>query len=171
MRHPLACAALVLAAATATAPAAAQESEASAVFLDSEGAEIGEAVLLQAEAGVLIELAVSGLPAASWAAFHIHEHGECDPEEEHETAGGHFGPGDSAHGFFGTQGPHAGDMPNQYVSEQGTLRAQVFNTFVSLDRDPNAIRGRALMIHADPDDYTSQPSGAAGRRLACAVIQ
>jgi len=62
-------------------------------------------------------------------------------------------------------------MPNQYVGDDGVLRAQVFNSKVVLDNAENDIRGRALMIHAKSDDNRSQPSGDAGERLACAVIE
>jgi len=74
-------------------------------------------------------------------------------------------------GLLAGGGPHMGDMPNQYVPEDGVLRAQVFNGMVSLDGEDNGIRGRALMLHADGDDYVSQPAGDAGDRLACAVIE
>ena len=62
-------------------------------------------------------------------------------------------------------------MPNQYVGADGILRAQVFNPNVELNREKTGILGRALMIHAKPDDYQSQPSGDAGERLACGAIE
>lgn len=89
----------------------------------------------------------------------------------HESAGGHFNPGSSEHGYDVANGPHAGDMPNQYVPADGTLRAEVFNHAVTLADGETGIRGRALMVHAGADDYSSQPSGDAGDRLACAVIE
>jgi len=157
--------------AAAALPALGQEPGASATFVNADGEEIGTASLTDSETGVLIEIEVSGLPAASWLAFHVHEHGMCDPADAHESAGGHFNPDDRAHGLLAGGGPHMGDMPNQYVPEDGVLRAQVFNGMVSLDGEDNGIRGRALMLHADGDDYVSQPAGDAGDRLACAVIE
>lgn len=142
-----------------------------ASFVDGEGQPNGSASLSQTNAGVLIEIEVQGLPAESWVAFHIHEGGSCDHEDGHESAGDHFNPDGSEHGFLPEGGPHAGDMPNQYVPESGVLRAQVLNTFVTLEDGETDIRGRTLMIHADPDDYQSQPSGDAGDRIACAVIE
>lgn len=62
-------------------------------------------------------------------------------------------------------------MPNLWVDATGAARAQVFNPFVVLSEGANLVRGRALMIHADPDDYATQPSGGAGERLSCAVIE
>lgn len=152
-----------------TLPAAAQET-ASATFLNLAGEENGTATLTQTQEGVLIEMEVTGLPAGQWVAFHVHETGTCDHETGHESAGGHFNPTDAEHGFLAGNGPHAGDMPNQHVDAEGTLRAEVFNHMVSLEGD-NAIRGKALMIHGGQDDYASQPSGDAGDRQACAVIE
>lgn len=152
--------------------AAAQNAQtATAAFVDSEGEPNGTATLTQTAAGVLIELEVERLPEDSWVAFHIHEVGTCESEVDHESAGGHFNPGDTDHGYHVESGPHAGDMPNQYVPADGTLNAQVFNAFVRLDGDDIGIRGRALMLHANPDDYQSQPSGDAGDRIGCAPIE
>lgn len=152
-----------------TSPVHAQE-KATATFVNMAGEENGKAALTQTAAGVLIELEVNGLPTNQWVAFHIHETGNCDHNTQHESAGGHFNPGGLEHGYLAAKGPHAGDMPNQYVGSDGVLRAQVFNSFVKLDGD-NPIRGKALMIHADKDDYSSQPSGDAGNRQACAAIE
>lgn len=164
---------LATVAALALAGTAAAQSgpTATASFVDPDGRVNGSADLTQTTAGVLIELEVSGLPTDSWVAFHVHEVGTCDPEVDHESAGGHFNPGDADHGYHVDGGPHAGDMPNQYVPADGVLRANVFNSFVSLDGGENAIRGRALMIHAEADDYESQPSGDAGDRIACGRIE
>jgi Cu-Zn family superoxide dismutase len=154
-------------------PLAAQQSSQTAIanFVGKDGKETGRAALTDADKGVLIELEVSGLPPGTWVAFHVHETGACDHTGAHESAGGHFNPAKTEHGFLAATGPHAGDMPNQYVGQDGVMRAQVFNGFVSLDETNNGIRGRALMIHAKADDNRSQPSGDAGDRLACAVIK
>ncbi len=155
----------------ASSPGLAQDKQtATAIFSGPGGADVGKATLTAAKTGVLIEVEVSGLPANKWVAFHIHETGQCDAAHDHDSAGGHFNPAHAEHGFLAANGPHAGDMPNQYVGDDGILRAQVFNGMVTLD-DRNAIRGRALIIHSDFDDYRSQPSGSSGKRLACAVIE
>lgn len=140
-------------------------------FVDTAGKDNGTAELTATPGGVLIELEITGLPASQWVAFHVHETGSCDHASGHESAGGHFNPTDRKHGFLSEGGPHAGDMPNQYVSPDGILRAQVFNDEVELNRGKTGILGRALMIHAKADDYESQPSGNAGQRLACGVIE
>lgn len=163
----------VLACALITLPmAAAQErATASASFVNMTGEENGSATLTDTPEGVLIEIEVTGLPADQQVAFHIHETGACDHETDHESAGGHYNPTDTQHGYLVEGGPHAGDMPNQYVGADGVLRAQVFNSFVRLDEGEAAIRGRALMIHGGADDYESQPTGDAGNRQACGVIE
>lgn len=150
--------------------ALAQE-ERSARFVDMDGEQNGTATLTGTAQGVLIDLEVSGLPAGEWVAFHVHETGNCDHTTDHESAGGHFNPADAEHGYLVEGGPHAGDMPNQYVGEDGVLRAQVFNTMVTLDEGDAGIAGRSLMIHGGTDDYESQPAGDAGDRYACAVIE
>lgn len=163
----------LLALSLAATPAIAQSSSQTAIanFIGKDGKETGRASLTAAKAGVLIELEVTGLPPGKWVAFHVHETGKCDAADHHKSAGKHFNPGETEHGFLAANGPHAGDMPNQYVGSDGVLRAQVFNTMVVLDNAKNGIRGRALMIHENSDDNRSQPSGDAGARLACAVIE
>jgi Cu-Zn family superoxide dismutase len=143
----------------------------SAGFVDGQGKDNGTAELTTTPAGVLLELEVTGLPPGQWVAFHVHETGSCDHTTGHESAGGHFNPTSKEHGFLSENGPHAGDMPNQYVGADGVLRAQILNSAVTLDKGEAGVVGRALMIHAKPDDYQSQPSGDAGERLACAVVE
>ncbi len=164
MKPFLACAAALALVATAAVAA-------TATFISKAGKESGKAKLTGTDKGVLIEIEVSGLPSGQWVAFHVHETGSCEHAGGHMSAGGHFNPAKAAHGFNDAKGPHAGDMPNQYVATDGTLKAQVFNTFVRLDGGDNAIRGRALMIHGKGDDYKSQPAGDAGDRQACGVIK
>lgn len=162
--------ALLLATAV-TAGAQSSSQTAIANFIGKDGKETGRAALTQGKNGVLIEMEVTNLPPGKWVAFHVHETGKCDATHQHESAGKHFNPGKAEHGFLAANGPHAGDMPNQYVGADGVLRAQVFNSMVVLDGEENGIRGRALMIHGKSDDNRSQPAGDAGERLACAVIE
>lgn len=162
-------AALLIAAMT-TSVLAQDKQTAVANFTGADGKQSGRAALTSAKTGVLIELEVSGLPKNKWVAFHVHDIGKCDAMHGYDSAGGHFNPAKAEHGLLSANGPHAGDMPNQYVGQDGVLRAQVFNGMVSLD-DKNAIRGRTLMIHEESDDNRSQPAGGAGKRLACAVIE
>lgn len=169
---------LALAAAAGTlaglgAPAFAQQATdtAQANFVDGSGKETGRAHLTAGQDGVLFEVEVSGLEPRKWVAVHIHETGTCDHASGHDSAGGHFNPDKKEHGFVSASGPHAGDLPNQYVAEDGVLRAQIYSTTVRLDDAERGIRGRALIVHAGSDDYRTNPTGGAGDRLACAVIQ
>lgn len=155
-------------------PLAAQQ--ATARFIDASGGSAGNAELTTAPGGVLIRVEITGLPPQSWLAFHIHETGSCDPDTGHESAGGHFNPTATEHGYLSATGPHAGDLPNlwsdaEWSDAEGVARAEVFSPFVVLTEGENSARGRALMVHAGPDDYQTQPSGGAGDRLACAVIE
>ncbi|MEQ8899360.1 MAG: superoxide dismutase family protein [Roseovarius sp.] len=140
-------------------------------FLSPEGEETGTATLTGTPNGLLIELNLQNLPAESWHGFHIHEEGTCDPEDGFKSAGGHYNAGDTKHGFLLEDGPHTGDMPNQYVAADGTLKAQVLNTFASLGGEEGDVSGRALVMHGGFDDYESQSSGDAGERIACAEIE
>jgi len=143
---------------------------ATAIFIGPDGKDAGKATLTGTKTGVLIEAEVSGLPVNKWVAFHIHENGKCDAGHGNDSAGGHFNPGKTEHGYLSADGPHAGDLPNQYVGADGIMRAQVFDAMVSLD-GKDAVRGRSLIIHENFDDYRGQPAGGAGKRLACAVIK
>lgn len=154
-------------------PVAAQEADAAeqeVSFISAEGKDIGTATLTGTSYGVLISLDLRDLPPETWHGLHIHETGDCDPEDGFKSAGGHFSVSETNHGFLAEEAPHSGDMPNQWVAADGTLRAEVLNTYVILGGDRDNISGRALMLHAGADDYRSQPSGDAGARLACAVI-
>lgn len=155
----------------ATSLAAQEHRTAQADFVDTEGESVGTASLTNTIAGVLLEIEIEGLPADRWLALHIHETGVCDPEDDFESAGEHFDPSDRDHGYLAAGGPHAGDMPNQYVGGDGVMRAHVFNSFVTLGTGEADVIGRAIVVHDGEDDYESQPTGEAGGRLACAVIE
>ncbi len=155
------------------APANAQVQETAAGnMVNADGGEIGTATFEQTPAGVLIKTDITNLPAGEHG-FHIHETGKCDPKDAFKSAGGHYAAG-MKHGFMVEGGPHPGDMPNVTVGSDGVLKVSVLNDRVSVRDGDNPLLdddGSALMIHSGADDYTSQPSGDAGDRIACAVIQ
>lgn len=139
---------------------------------DAKGKEVGFATLSQAPTGVQIDLDIKGMVPGE-KAFHIHEKGECKGPD-FKSAGDHYAPGgNKKHGTV-KGGPHAGDMMNVNVKEDGLLSARVLNEAVTLEKgEPNSLLkkgGTSLVIHANPDDYKSQPSGGAGDRIVCGVI-
>ena len=151
-------------------PASAQTAK--AALKDANGKEIGAITMTQTGAGLLINLTVSGLPAGEHA-MHIHAVGLC--EAPFTTAGGHFNPGDKKHGMLAPDGQHAGDMPNLHVPASGEISVEVLNAAITLDKGkPNSVfdtDGSAVVIHAGKDDYKTDPTGDAGGRSACGVIQ
>lgn len=177
-RTKLACAILGTALAGSTAALAQTQptsspNNARAVFMDQQGRTIGTATLIETPSGVLIRAEVANLPPGVHG-FHVHEVGKCDPASKFESAGGHYNPTGAKHGYMVEGGPHAGDMPNQTVGSDGKMVAEVINPHVSFGSGKATLfdqDGSALVVHATADDYRSQPSGAAGDRLACAVIE
>lgn len=151
-------------------PAAAQSAK--AVLKNAEGKDVGSADLTQTPHGVLIKLNITGLQPGE-RAFHVHGVGKCEPP--FTSAGGHFNPDGKKHGIMAMGGHHAGDMPNLHIPSSGILQVEVLNISITLEKGkPNSLfgpEGTALIIHAGKDDYKSDPTGEAGGRVACGVIQ
>jgi Cu-Zn family superoxide dismutase len=141
-------------------------------FRNAENEPIGEAVLRQTPKGVLIDVKLSDLPAGEHG-FHVHETGKCEPP--FESAGGHFNPTRTHHGYEHPKGPHLGDLPNLVVPESGAVEVELFAEGLTLDPGkPNSVldaNGSALMVHSGPDDYRTDPAGASGDRIACGVVE
>jgi Cu-Zn family superoxide dismutase len=151
---------------------AATAQTATAVVKNAEGAAIGTIGLTQVSDGVLVKLEVKGLPPGEHA-FHVHAVGKCEPP--FTTAGGHFNPDNRKHGMMAAEGHHAGDMPNVIVPASGDVTVEVVNGAVTLEKGkPNSLYkpdGTAFVIHAAADDYKTDPTGNAGGRIACAVVE
>ncbi len=141
---------------------------------NSAGAAIGSATLTEAPKGVLLRVELKGV-APGWHGLHFHEKADCS-KADFTSAGAHVHGGPTlVHGLLNPDANEAGDLPNIHVAADGNGHAEVFTTSVSLtgaggrlalmDKD-----GSALVVHANPDDYKSQPIGGAGARIACAVI-
>ncbi len=154
----------VLPAASQTVPTA------QAQLKDAKGQAVGSASLTQTPGGVLIRLAVKGLPPGEHA-LHIHAVGKCEPP--FESAGPNFNPAHQHHGVMSGEG-HAGDLPNLFVPANGELTVEAFDVHITLAKGkPNSLfdgDGSSLVIHAKADDYKSDPAGNAGDRIACGVI-
>jgi Cu-Zn family superoxide dismutase len=139
---------------------------------NTQGAKIGTLTLTQIEiGGVNVDVDVSGLEPGT-RAMHFHEFGKCDGPD-FKSAGGHYNPTGVSHGQV-DDGPHVGDMMNVEVGADGKGQFVFVNDKVNLiggDLPPLMDSdGSALIIHGGADDYESQPSGAAGPRVACAII-
>ena len=103
--------------------------------------------------------------------FHIHEKGDCSDPAAMST-GGHFNPQASKHGAPANATRHAGDLGNLVFDDSGVARIDLTVGGISVSRDqPNGIIGRAVIIHMGEDDLKTDPTGNAGGRVACAVIQ
>lgn len=163
----------LLAISLAMTPAlAAKTKGASAELKDTSGQEVGTVALHEGQDnGVWLNASFDKLPPGSHA-FHIHETGKC--EGDFKSAGGHFAPDGNKHGLLAEGGPHAGDMPNIHVPSDGHLTLEIFVDKVSLKKGAKHSLfdgdGSALIVHEGTDDYKSQPSGDAGKRIACGVI-
>lgn len=145
-----------------------------APLLGTDGKPHGTITVTDAPRGVLLRVVAQGLPAG-WHGMHFHEKGTCTPAK-FTSAGGHVhAVTPVVHGLLTPDATDSGDLPNLYVAEDGNVTVELYSTLVSLhgaggrpalqDKD-----GSALVIHASPDDYTTQPIGGAGARVACAVI-
>lgn len=142
-------------------------------MIDVSGKEMGTVRLSKTNAGVLLDLKLAGLTPNGEHAMHIHEVGKCDFEQKFKTAGGHYNPHGKHHGMKHPEGQHAGDMPNLKPNKKGEIATAFVNMHVTLDDGEAGVfdaDGSSLIIHAGADDHMSQPSGAAGDRIACGII-
>jgi superoxide dismutase, Cu-Zn family len=167
----LAAGALALAAAV---PATAADT--AVALKGSTGADMGQATLSEGPSGVLLRLELKGL-TPGWHAVHFHEKADCS-DPKFTTAGAHINhaAAKKPHGLLNPAGPDMGDLPNIYAGADGMAHAQVFSALVSMkgmgDRPGlQDADGSAIVVHANPDDYTTQPIGGAGDRVACGMIK
>jgi Cu-Zn family superoxide dismutase len=119
-----------------------------------------------------VRVAVTGyrLPPGGHG-LHIHAVGRCDPPD-FTSAGGHFNPGGKQHGRSNPAGPHSGDLPNLVVAASGEAGLDITTKAITLGPGPNSILAQptALVVHANPDDDRTDPTGNSGGRIACGVI-
>jgi Cu-Zn family superoxide dismutase len=141
-----------------------------AVLKDKDGKEVGKVELTDTPSGVVMRLSLDGVPPGDHA-FHVHAVGKCEAPD-FKSAGPHFNPDETKHGLMNPEGPHSGDMPNLHVPDGGKLTVEVLNEMVTLDAEQALLDddGSAIVVHASADDYTTDPAGNAGDRIACGVV-
>lgn len=118
---------------------------------------------------VRVSGSIRGLKPNAEHGFHVHEKGDCSSGDG-MSAAGHFNPAGAPHGQAGQGAHHAGDLPSLKADGNGTARIDALVSGLTVAQGPSSVVGRGLIVHRDPDDYRTQPTGNAGPRLACAVI-
>lgn len=139
---------------------------------NQDGDVVGTATLEEAGNGIILTLALEGLPEGEFG-FHIHEYGKATPPTFLDALG-HFNPTDASHGIHADGGPHMGDFPNLVVGEDGTVEMVLVISNISLKPDApytlNTENGTSLIIHEGSDDHVTQPIGNAGYAMIGGVI-
>ena len=145
--------------------------EAAAQIAPTQGNTVtGSVALNSSPQGVRITGAIQGLKPNAEFGFHVHEKGDCSAPDG-SSAGGHFNPTQAQHGNPTSGAHHAGDMPNIKSNAEGVAQVDTTAAGTTLNGEPTTdIMGKAIVVHEGPDDYTTQPSGNSGKRVACGVI-
>jgi len=148
---------------------AAAAQSATAVLSPTEGNQVsGTVTFTLTDEGVRVVAHVSGLKPGEHG-FHIHESGDCSAPDG-SSAGGHFNPMGTPHAGPDAEVRHAGDLGNLVVDADGNATLERMDLHLTFD-GPSSIIGRAVIVHENRDDFTTQPTGAAGARVACGVIE
>jgi len=155
--------------------AGAQGAGAVAQLEDTDGNPIGTAEFVEGPNAITVNVnLLQGQQAATPGehGIHIHEKGDISPD--FEAAGEHFNPTNAQHGFNNPAGPHAGDLEDMFVNDDGSASYTTTNNRVTLSGGQNSLLdsdGSALVIHEKPDDYQTDPSGDSGDRVAAGIIR
>jgi Cu-Zn family superoxide dismutase len=136
----------------------------------ADGKLVGTATFTEVAGGIRVVLEIRGMPPGT-KAVHVHEVGKCDPSD-FASAGNHLNPDGKQHGLLNPAGPHAGDLPNISIGPDGTGRLETMNERLALRAGAALLDGdgSALVVHAAADDFTTDPAGGSGARIACGVI-
>ncbi|GAA4332292.1 superoxide dismutase family protein [Pigmentiphaga soli] len=157
------------------APAWALADTASGELIGADGASHGTVQVMEAPAGVLVRIEIKGL-TPGWHGVHFHEKGDCGAPK-FTSAGAHVhAQTPVVHGLLNANANDAGDLPNIHAGSDGSATVELYSTLVALKSGSSRpalldADGSALVIHANPDDYRTQPIGGAGDRVACAVLR
>ena len=163
---PALCAALLSACAT---PSSGPSATAQLVATTGNTAN-GSIQFTQLPGKVLVVGEVRGLLPNTVHGFHIHEKGDCSSGDGMGT-GGHFNPDGHAHGAATGAMHHAGDLPSLQADASGVAKIRYESTTLAVGSGATDVVGRGLIVHKDPDDFTTQPTGNSGARIACAAIR
>ncbi|MGJ8513845.1 superoxide dismutase family protein [Carnimonas bestiolae] len=146
-----------------------------APLLDEHNANIGQVTVSAIPSGVILRVEAQHL-TPGWHGMHFHEQAECKGPD-FKSSGAHVHTADKVvHGVRNAKANDSGDLPNLYAHKDGSATVEVFSPLVSLTPGKNSrpalldSDGSALVIHAQPDDYQSQPIGGSGDRVACASL-
>ena len=146
---------------------------AKALLYNTKSELIGEVSLKETESGVELSAIANSLPPGVHG-IHIHEVGKCEAPS-FESAGAHFNPTQKKHGIENPAGPHAGDLPNITVDDEGEVQLNFVTPEFTLKKgEKNSLfdmDGSSIIIHEKADDYKTDPSGNSGARIACGVIE
>ncbi|MDB5688167.1 MAG: superoxide dismutase [Sphingomonas bacterium] len=163
-------------AATAIAVPALAAGPITAPLAGANNAQLGTVQVTEAPGGVLLRVEATGL-TPGWHAIHFHEKGTC-ADAGFKAAGAHVHAGKAppVHGLLNPARKDNGDLPNFFVAADGTAKAEMFSTLVSMKGGAGRLAltdadGSAVVVHANADDYRTQPIGGAGDRIGCAVIK
>ena len=143
----------------------------SVAFTGGDGALLGSVMVSEDPSGLVMNVSAIAMPAGVHG-IHLHEKGLCEGPK-FASAGAHWNPGAKQHGRDNPAGAHAGDLANLTVAADGSAKVSIpvagakmaSGAMMLADAD-----GTALVIHAKPDDYKTDPSGDSGDRIACAVL-
>lgn len=142
--------------------------EAKAEVNPSSGSKVrGTVTFTQVDGGVKIVGDFEGLTPGKHG-FHVHEKGDCSAHDG-SSAGAHFNPTNQPHGGPDSSARHVGDLGNVKADANGKAHYERIDSVISLNGE-NSILDKSIVIHQDPDDYTTQPTGNSGARVGCGVI-
>ena len=169
MKSMLFAAAAVLLAACQTTPV--EPLRATAQLQPTKGNKtFGEATFEQLDGKVHVVIYVQGLKPGQEHGLHIHEAGDCSSGDG-MSAKGHFNPFGKPHAHHGAAERHAGDLPSLKAGKDGRAKVDAMLDVITVAAGPASVVGRGVIVHADPDDFRTQPTGNAGARIACGVIR